>query len=122
MKRNLKLPQSEQYIIRKKDAYLVWTCDENDYTITDFRVYDMSTDLQKEKRWQSLQKYIYSDVGMNCAWWGDMTLLDVLIRLFNAPIKEKGLVKQIWKELGKIQEWTEGLGRSNEYFWIENDD
>jgi hypothetical protein len=112
-----KLPPSHQYIFAKKNARILWTLDENQ-RIDDYKVYDICYAEREEKLSGLLSRDTCEFSSGNCfSDWDKWILEDCILEIFKWVVLDENILKQIFRELGKIQEFSERLSYFNGNFW-----
>lgn len=101
------LPKLGNQKIKKQDARICFVKDEK-LRIKDFRVYECANQIDRDLIRHSI-KVPYSDLGNAHSDWSRWTLQDTLLGIFKYPVPSYEMVERIFKELGKIEEWSEYL-------------
>ena len=115
---NNKLTNSEQYIFPKKDARIIWTLDK-DKMIEQYAVYEVCSDQRLQNLHELFRLKKISDFSSgNCySDWNEWTLEDCLLCIFKYPVPNYDILKEIYKELGKIEEFSKRLSYFNGNYW-----
>ncbi len=95
--------------IPKKDAWLVWTHDEQ-YQINDFNIYDLSKGRECVAYVEMHVRKGYSDWGASFSSWDQVCLADVLFKFgFQDKLADDDVKKQFLDSLTLIEEWRDDV-------------
>lgn len=113
-----RLPPDHQCIFPKSDARILWTLNEK-FEIKEFKIYEICSSQRAESLFRNCQRvktHIYS--SGNCySDWKEWTLEDVLLDVFKYIIADKDVLRMIFIQLGKIEEWSLRLSFFNGDYW-----
>ncbi len=116
--RSKKLPLSPQMIFPKKDARIFWTLNE-DQKVDNYKVYNIYSPNKAQILYEelSIRKIVTLSSGNCYSDWDEYTLEDCVLEIFKYLIQDQETLKEIFIELGKIEEWSERLSYFNGNFW-----
>ncbi len=107
-------PMNEVEFIDKKDAWIVWKCDEN-RKIVDLQVYDMTPDIPWRR--EKIYNYVndragrYFDMGCVSSSWDHQDLSDIMLIFFvRYGFVDEETGRRALRRLIKIKEFAEKIG------------
>lgn len=113
-----KLPPDHQCVFPKKDALILWTLNDS-YEIDELKVYEIVSPQRAKSltnNCERVKSIIYS--SGNCySDWEEWTLEDILLDIFKYMIADKEVLRRIFIQLGKIQEFSFRLSYFNGDYW-----
>lgn len=113
-------PDSEQYLLDKKDVRIIFKTDKEFKEIIKFKVYECKNQYDIN-RLSTRELGTYKDYGNCRADWNEFPLSKLLLRLSCYDWYNYKMRKEIYSELGKIREWKEELAEFNECKWKDHE-